>query len=77
MQRMGLASVVLAVACLTMAGSAWAEASTLCVKATKVTTPKKHYTGGWNDKGCTSVNGTHEGKYEKIKPSLLSEPEQE
>jgi hypothetical protein len=48
------------------AQSAWAEAATTCVKATKVTTPKKHFTGGWNDKGCTSVNGTHEGKYEKL-----------
>jgi hypothetical protein len=29
-------------------------------------TPKKHFTGGFNDKGCTSVNGTHEGKFEKL-----------
>jgi hypothetical protein len=27
----------------------------------------KHvFTGGFNDKGCTSVNGTHEGKFEKL-----------
>jgi hypothetical protein len=48
------------------APSAWAEPSTYCVKATKVLTPKKHFTGGFNDKGCTSVNGTHEGKFEKL-----------
>jgi hypothetical protein len=48
------------------ASSAWAEPSTYCVKATKVLTPKKHFTGGFNDKGCTSVNGTHEGKFEKL-----------
>jgi hypothetical protein len=71
---MGLASVVLVAAFLTMAGSAWAEASTYCVKATKV--GKKH-TGGWTNATCTAVSATHEGKYEKIQPSSLSEPEQQ
>jgi hypothetical protein len=59
------------------ASSAWAEPSTYCVKATKVLTPKKHFTGGFNDKGCTSVNGTHEGKFEKIKPSSFTEAEEQ
>jgi hypothetical protein len=36
------------------ATSAWAEASTYCVKATKVATPKKHYTGGWTDANCAN-----------------------
>jgi hypothetical protein len=53
------------------AASAWAEPSTYCVKATKVSKiisgKTKHvFTGGFNDKGCTSVNGTHEGKFEKL-----------
>jgi hypothetical protein len=58
------------------AQSAWAEASTYCVKATKVTTPKKHYTGGWNDKNCTAVNATHEGKYDKLASFSESEEQQ-
>jgi hypothetical protein len=56
------------------AASAWAEASTYCVKATKV--GKKH-TGGWTNSTCTAVSATHEGKYEKITPSSLSESEQQ
>jgi hypothetical protein len=61
------------------APSAWAEASTTCVKATKATPPKpakKHYTGGWNDSHCTSVNATHEGKYEKLASFSESEEQQ-
>jgi hypothetical protein len=74
MKRIGIASVVLAVALLTMTGSAWAEASTHCVKATKV---GKKFTGGYVDKNCTAASAKHEGKYEYIKASTLSEPEQE
>src|ERR1700736_4680203 len=59
------------------APSAWAEASTYCVKATKVATPKKHYTGGRTNATCTAASATHEGKYEKITPSSLSEGEQQ
>jgi hypothetical protein len=33
----------------------------VCAKAAKV---GKHYTGLYNDKGCSEVNATHEGKYE-------------
>src|SRR6516165_194907 len=52
------------------AASAWAEPSTYCVKATKVTKiisgKTKHVcTGAFNDKGCTSVNATNEGKFDK------------
>jgi hypothetical protein len=62
--------------------SAWAEPSTYCVKATKVSKiisgKTKHvFTGGFNDKGCTSVNGTHEGKFDKIKPSSFTEAEEQ
>jgi hypothetical protein len=36
----------------------------------------KHvFTGGWNDKGCTSVNSTHEGKFEKL--ASFSEAEEQ
>lgn len=56
--------------------SAWAEPATTCVKATKVTTPKKHYTGGYNDKACTSPNATHEGKYEKLADFSTSEEQE-
>jgi hypothetical protein len=77
MRRIGLASIVLAAAFLAMPGSAWAEASTHCVKATKTATKPRHYTGGYVDKNCTAPNATHEGKYEFIKASSLSEPEQE
>jgi hypothetical protein len=59
------------------ASDASADAATFCVKATKTLAKPKHYTGGWTDKTCTAVSGTHEGKYEKIKPSALTEPEQE
>jgi hypothetical protein len=69
----GLAALMLAAL---GAQSAWAEAATTCVKATKVLTPKKHYTGGFSDKGCTSVNGTHEGKYEKLASFTASEEAQ-
>ena len=53
------------------AASAWAEPSTYCVKATKVTKfisgKTKHvFTGAFNDKGCTSVNATNEGKFDKL-----------
>jgi hypothetical protein len=80
MGRMGSRAIVLGgLATLTVllgASSAWAEPATFCVKATKVSTPKKHYTGGWNDSHCTSVNATHEGKYEKL-ASLTGSEEQE
>jgi hypothetical protein len=68
--RLSAVSVVLAAAFLAAtAVDAYAEAATTCVKATKVTPPKPakaHYTGGYSDKGCTEVNATHEGKYEKL-----------
>ena len=71
LRRRGLRALVLGGLAALMAvafgaASAWAEPSTYCVKATKVLTPKKHFTGGFNDKGCTSVNATHEGKFEKL-----------
>jgi hypothetical protein len=79
--RFGLRAMVLGgLVALTMmalvAQSAVAEPATLCVKATKLTTPKRHYTGGWSDKGCTSVNATHEGKYEKLASFSASEEQQ-
>jgi hypothetical protein len=55
------------------AASAWAEASTHCVKATKV---GKKFTGGWNNTNCTAVNATHEGKYEKLASFSESEEQQ-
>jgi hypothetical protein len=63
------------------ASSAWAEASTYCVKATKVSKivsgKTKHvFTGSFNDKGCTSANATHEGKFEKLASFTAPEEEQ-
>jgi len=56
LRRRGLRALVLGGLAALMAvafgaASAWAEPSTYCVKATKVLTPKKHFTGGFNDKG--------------------------
>jgi hypothetical protein len=78
LRRSAAWSVVMAVGAVMAftAAGARAEASTYCVKATKVATPKKHYTGGWSNSACTAVSATHEGKYEKITPSSLSESEQ-
>jgi hypothetical protein len=45
----GLATLMVVAA---SASSASAEPSTYCVKATKVLTPKKHFTGGFNDKAA-------------------------
>ena len=67
--RTGAVGVVLAAAFLTMTGSAWAEAATHCVKATKVKPPrpaKAHYTGGFTNKECTVASASHEGDYEKL-----------
>ena len=36
----------------------------VCAKSAKTVTKPKHYTGKYNDKLCTMVNGTSEGKYE-------------
>jgi hypothetical protein len=58
------------------AQSAFAEPATTCVKATKVLTPKKHYTGGWTNKSCTATSATHEGKYEKLADFSESEEAQ-
>jgi hypothetical protein len=76
LRRRGLRALVLGGLAALMvvafgASSAWAEASTTCVKATKVSKiisgKTKHvFTGGFNDKGCASVNATHEGKFEKL-----------
>lgn len=56
---------LLAFAALGSVASAAASASEPalyeCAKAPKV---GKSYTGGYNNKTCTEVNGTHEGKYE-------------
>jgi len=60
-----------------MASGAMAEAATHCVKATKTTVKPKHYTGGYTEKNCATASATHEGKFEYIKASSLSEPEQE
>jgi hypothetical protein len=73
----GLAALMVAFG----ASSAWAEPSTHCVKATKVSKiisgKTKHvFTGGWNDKGCTSVNATYEGKFEKLASFTESEEAQ-
>ena len=70
------ASVAAGLLALTATG-AMAEAATHCVKATKTLTKPKHYTGGYPEKTCATVSGTHEGKYEYIRASALSEPEQE
>ena len=67
--------VVLAVCAIT-ASSASAEPATLCVKATKTATKPKHYTGGWTEKNCATVSGTHEGKYEKLADFSESEEAQ-
>ena len=67
----------IAVAALLVAAGAQADPATTCVKATKVKPPKPakpHYTGGWNDKACTAVEGKHEGKYEKL--AAFSESEE-
>jgi hypothetical protein len=74
----GLATLVL----LLGASGARAAPSTHCVKATKETKivkgkPKKVYTGGWTNSACTAVSPTNEGKYEYLKTTSLSEPEQE
>lgn len=79
--RVGLRAIVLGglVAVTVMAlgaDSAFAEPATTCVKATKVLTPKKHYTGGWTDKSCTETSATHEGKYEKLADFSESEETQ-
>jgi hypothetical protein len=74
----GLAALVL----VAFGASAWAQPSTYCVKATKVSKiisgKTKHvFTGGFNDKGCASVNATHEGKFEKLAaviPALVWHP---
>jgi hypothetical protein len=74
----GLAALMVALG----ASSAWAAPSTHCVKATKEFKiisgkPKKVYTGGWTNSACTATSPTHEGKYEYLKTTSLSEPEQE
>jgi hypothetical protein len=63
------------------AQSAWAEPSTHCVKATKVSKVisgkiKHVFTGGWTDSHCTSVSATHEGKFEKLASFSESEEAQ-
>lgn len=71
----GVAVVIALV--LTGAGAAGAAPATFCVKATKTETKPRHFTGGWIDGTCTTESPTHEGKFDKIVPSSLSEGEQE
>lgn len=75
----GLGVVVAAMLAATVTASAWAEAATTCVKATKVKPAKPakaHFTGGYNNKDCTEANATHEGKYEKLADFSESEEQQ-
>jgi hypothetical protein len=67
---------VAAALAVALATNARAAPATLCVKATKTETKPKHYTGGWTDKHCTAVSGTHEGKYEKLADFSESEEAQ-
>jgi hypothetical protein len=63
-RMLGLCLVAVFAFSAVAAGSALAKSPPeflTCVKAAKI---GKKYTGGYNDKGCTVVNGTHEGKYE-------------
>ncbi len=67
MKRMSVTGLCLVVVlCVSAVAAVSASAETfpnykVCVKAAKV---GKHYTGRYNDKGCSEVNAKDEGKYE-------------
>jgi hypothetical protein len=81
LKAVGLVTCLAAALFAVVAGEAMAEASTQCVKATKETKivngkSKKVYTGGWTNSACSATSATHEGKYEYLKTTSLSEPEE-